>query len=123
MRHRIQHRALGDLVEGDAADIDLVQQLRLPQHLLDVPGNRLSLAIRVGCEEDVVDATDGARDFIHVALGPVAQFPGHGEVFLRTDRAVLGRKIPNMAETGQNREVRTKILIDRLRFGRGFDDD
>jgi hypothetical protein len=47
---RLEHRLLGDLVEGDAGDFLGV----LAQHLRDVPGDRLALAVRVGRQVDDV---------------------------------------------------------------------
>ncbi len=46
----VLHRALGDLVEDYAFDVDIVEQAALAQQLFDMPGNRFAFAIRVGCQ-------------------------------------------------------------------------
>ena len=50
MVERFLDGALGDFMEDDAFDVDVVEQTALLQQLLDMPGNRFPFAIRIGCE-------------------------------------------------------------------------
>ena len=47
----------------------------------------------------------------------------HREIIIRFDRAILGRQVADMAETGQHLIVAAQILIDGFGFGGGFDDE
>jgi hypothetical protein len=51
--HRRQDRRLGDGVERDALDL-LGERLFEPQHFLNVPADRLTLAIRVSRQDQSV---------------------------------------------------------------------
>ena len=53
MLHRLGHRRIGDRVEGHALDVGR-QRLLLPKHFLDVPADRLALAVGVGGEDQRV---------------------------------------------------------------------
>jgi hypothetical protein len=69
--HRLLHRLLGDGVEHDAVD-RLVLQAFLPLRIfVDVPGDRLALAVGVGREDQLVGVLDRARDVVE-ALGALA---------------------------------------------------
>jgi hypothetical protein len=48
MAESLEHRGFGHLVEDDALDVDAFERMALAQHLLDMPGDRLALAIGVG---------------------------------------------------------------------------
>ena len=65
---------LGDLIKGDA--VGLV--VRNSQQLLQVPGNGLSFAVRVGCEKDAF------------AVGGI--FQSGNDLFLSLDGLVVGDK-------------------------------
>ena len=46
--------AARDCVEDNAAHINTVQNIFLPQHLEYVPANGLAFAVRVGCQNEPV---------------------------------------------------------------------
>ena len=119
----VDHGALGDFVERHALDRQLVQQPARLQRLDDVPGNRLAFAIRVGRQDQLVGALDRVGDFLELLLAAALDFPIHEEVVLRLHRTVLGRQVTHVAERGQDAVVPSQVLVDRLGFGRGFDDD
>ncbi len=119
----VLHRPLGDLVEGDPADLHPLQGAAPGQHLLDMPGNRLALAIRIGCQEQPAGALQGPGDLGDLAFAAVLRFPVHGEILVRADRAILRRQVTHMAEAREHLVVPAKVLVDGLGLGRGFDDD
>ena len=88
-----------------------------------MPGNGFALAIGVGGEDEPVAALQRRRD-VGQALGRLAvDLPGHGEILVGANRAVLGGQIADMAIGGKDGEVLAQILVDRLGLGGRFDDD
>ena len=64
--------------------------------------------------------SDGADIF----FGAVRNHPGHFKIFVRTDRAVLGRQIAHMSIGGQHHVIWPQIFVDcRGLCGRLDDDD
>src|SRR6185312_11022760 len=119
----IEHGRFRDLVEDDALDVDTLERLAVLQHLLDVPGDRFALAVRVGGEIDVLGALDRLGDLLEALLGLAGDLPGHGEVLVGTDGAVLGRKVADMAIARQDLVALAQVFVDGLRLGRRLDDD
>ncbi len=122
MLHRLGHRLLGDGVEHHALDRLVLERLLFLEHLQHVPGDRLALAVRVGGEDQLVGALDGAGDVVEALLRLGIDLPEHAEIGVGIDRAVLGRQVAHMAERGQNLVAPAEILIDRLRLGGRFND-
>ena len=120
--HRLGHRRLGDGVEGDALDL-LRQRAALLQHLLDVPGNRLAFAVRVGGEDQGVGLLRLVGDRLELPRLVGIGLPLHREAGVRIDRAVLGRQIADVAVGGEHAVTAAKIFLDGLRLGGRFDDD
>ena len=101
--HRGGDGILGDGVEQHAADRGvLLDRLFLAQHIEHVPGNGLAFAIRVSCQDQFVGALEGIGNVGNALLGGGVDLPGHGEIFVGTNRAILGRQIADMAEGGQD---------------------
>ena len=88
-----------------------------------MPRNRLSLAVGVGSQNQLVIGFQGFGDGANVLFAVGRHFPGHGEIIFGIDRAIFGRQIAHMSVGGQNDIIRSKVLVDGLGFGRGFDDD
>ena len=88
-----------------------------------MPGDRLALAVGVGGEDQAVGAFDGAGDVVQPLLGLVVDLPEHLEIVIGIDRAILGRQVADMAERSQNLVAGAQIFVDRLGFGRRFNDD
>ena len=122
MAHRLQHRVLGDRVEHDPVDPLVLQELLVLEDLVDVPGDRLALAVRVGRQDDPVGVLDRSADLAQPLGGLGVDLPAHGEIVVGIDRAVLGREVAHVAERGINVVVLAQILVDGLRLGRRFDD-
>ena len=59
--HRLEHGALGDLVEHHALDVDAVDRALVLERRQQVPGDRLALAVRVGREIEVAGAAAARR--------------------------------------------------------------
>src|SRR5271165_4519227 len=88
-----------------------------------MPGNGLSLAIRIGGEDDAVGVLDQSGDVGKALAGLAVHFPQHFEVVGRVDRAILGWQVTYVSERGDDLEILAEIFVDRLGLGRRFDDD
>ncbi len=115
--HRLGHGGLGDGVKRDAADLFALFQGR-GQRLLQVPGNRLAFAVRVGRKDQLVIGLQRLGNRANVFLAVGGNFPSHREIMLRVDRTVFWRQIADMAVRGKNRIVGAKIFVDCLGLGR-----
>ena len=93
------------------------------QRFQDVPGDRLAFAIRVGGEDELFGALDGARDVVQPLDAPVLERPDHLEIVFGIDRAVLGRQVADMPEGGQDLVILAEILVDRLGLRGRLDDE
>ncbi len=122
MAHRFLNRVLGDRVEHHAIDALVLEQLLALEDFVDVPGDRLALAVRVGRQNHSVGLLDRAADVVEPLGGLGIDLPTHGEIVVRVDRAVLGRQIPHMAERGVDAIVLAQILVDGLGLGGRLDD-
>ena len=122
MLHRFGHRLLGDGVEHHPLDRLAVERLLLLEHLEHVPGDRLTLAVGVGRQNELVGALGCLRDVVEPLLRLGIDLPNHAEIGIGIDRAALGGKVAHMAERRQNLIATTKILVDRLRLGGRFHD-
>ncbi len=123
VRHRIQHRLFGDGVEDHTLHRLVAENALLLQKIEHMPGNRFALAIRVGCEKQAVGGFHRVGNVLHALGGRAIDLPGHFEVLVGQHRSVLGRKVPDVAKRCKNLVAGTKILVDRLGFGRRFYDD
>ena len=117
MAHRLLHGVLGHRVEHDAVDALVLEQLLALEDLMDVPGDRLALAVRVGRQDHPVGALDRAADVAEPLGGLGVDLPAHGEIVVRIDRAVLGREIAHMPERGVDVVVLAQIFVDGLGLG------
>src|SRR5262249_539256 len=95
----------------------------LLEHLQDVPGDRLALAVRVGGEDELVGALDRLGDVAEALLRLAVDLPDHLEVALGVDRAVLGGQVAPMAERGQHLIAPAEVFIGGCGLGGGLDDD
>ena len=108
--------AAGDLVEGHAAGL-VVREL---EQLLDVPGDRLALAVRVGCEIDGLRPVGGLLELLD-EVG----FLLHRDIFrteimvqIHAHRAL--RQIAQMTHAGLDDIVRAEVFSDGFRLGWGL---
>ena len=118
----VEDRLLGDGVEGDALHIDILQRLLALQDVEHMPGNGFAFAIRVGGEVKLTAFRDGLGDRVEALLRLGIDFPVHGEIFVRPDRTILGRKVADMTVRGQHGVAGAQILTNGLSLGRGLDD-
>ena len=118
------HGFLGDGVEGHAADRHvLLDAPAVEQRLLQVPGNRLALAIGVGGQDQVRVVGQRVGDVLDAFLAVGRDFPGHVETVFGIDAAVLADQVADVAIAGQDSVTLAQISVDCLGFGRGFNDD
>ena len=118
LRDRVEDNALGPIV------VDA-------QGFLEVPGDRLSLPIKVGGEVDVFGGLRVPFQFRDgLFLGP-DDFVGRLEaVFdIHPRHRLLGalgrsdRQVPNVADRGFDHVIVAEVLVDGAGFGRRFNDD
>ena len=118
-----------DLMEGHSLDRDLGLE-----HLVQVPGDRLSLAVLVGGQEELVgglqESAQLGDDLLLVRIDDVVGLEAvvhvHRELAERALLHVGGqlgglRQIPDMTDRGLDGIARPEIAADRARLGRGFD--
>ena len=122
LRHRLEHRALCDRVEGNPLNMRR-QRLFLAQHFLDVPADCLTLAVGIGGEDQRVGLSGLVGDRLQL-LGLVGVgFPVHREAVVGIDRPVPRRKVADMAIAGEHAVPRPEIFFDGLGLGGRFNDD
>ena len=118
LRDRVERHALGP------AGIDA-------EHLRQVPGDGLPLAVEVGGEPDVARALGELPQFgdrLHLVA---VDLVGRREVMLEIDaghglpRALWGtaRQVADVADRGLHHEALAEVLLDGLRLGGTLDDD
>ena len=122
--HRVLHRVLGHRVEHHAVDALVLEELLGLEDLVDVPGNRLAFAIRVGGEDQRVGVLDGAADLAEALGGLGVDLPSHVKIVVRIDRAVLGREVADVPERSVHFITLAQVLVDGFCLcGRLYDDD
>ena len=117
--HPLGHPRLGDLVEGDPVVIPHVHLKNLGQ----VPGNRLSLAVGVGGENDAVALSrHGFQLPDQGGLAGNIHIPGLEAVIHIHPQQGLGQ-IADMPHRSNHFKAGAQILFDGLSLGWGLHDD
>ena len=98
MLHRLTDSLLCDGVEHHAFDLVVLERFLFLEHLQDVPGDRLALAIRVGCEDQLVGILERACDIVDALVRSGIDFPEHVEIIVRIDRPIPGGQVADMAK-------------------------
>ena len=122
MGNGVQYRLLGDGIESHSFDVDTVERLLASENLLHVPGDRLALAIWIGGEIEPAAFGDGLRDGIEALLRLGIDFPVHGEILVRANRAILRWQVAHMTIGSQHGKTGAEVLPNGLSLGRGLDD-
>jgi hypothetical protein len=120
MLHRLGHRLLGDGVEHHTLDRLASQRFLVFEDLEHVPGDGFAFTVRVGGEDQLVGAFDGAGDVIEPLLRLGVDLPEHAEIGIWIDRSGLRRQVSHMAKGGHDLVVAAQICIDRFCFGGRF---
>ena len=115
----ILDRRLGDLIEGHALGILL---LKLEQ-LLDMPGNRLALAVRVSRKVHEIAFADLAADFLDNFILSLDRHIFRLEIVLKIDTHFLFRQIAQMPHRCLDHISRTEVFANGLGLGWGLHDD
>ena len=123
LEHRFLDRARRDLGEHHALQRAVLEQAALFQDLRDVPADGLTLAVRVGRQEDAFRRLRGLRDRLDVLFVLFDQVVAHREVVRRIDCTLLRDQIAHVAVRGQDVEVLAEVLVDRLGLRRRLDDE
>ena len=88
-----------------------------------VVGDRLALAIEVGCEHEAVGRLHGLLQPRDVLLGPVGHDVLHLEVLRHVDAELRFGQVADMPVGGPDQIVRAQVLLDGLRLGGRLDHD
>ena len=103
---------LGDLVEDHALDVLALELSALLQLIHDVPGDCFAFTVGVGRKDQLVVILERLLDVLEPLVAVGFDQPGHLEILVRIDRAILGRQITDVSETCKNFEIRTEVLVD-----------
>ena len=123
LRHGFAHRVLGDLVEHDALHVLALERALGLQQLVQMPGDGLALAVRVGREIQRFRLLQRSRYGIDMLLIAFDDLILHGEMTLRIDGALFRHQIPHVTVGGEHLEVLAEVLLDGLRLGRRLHDN
>ena len=99
------------------------------EHLREMPGDRLPLAIQVGGEPDLAGPLGEPAEFGDRLRLVVVDFVGGGEVVVEIDarNSLLGsprglaRQVADVPDRGLHHESRPQILLDGLRLRGALD--
>ena len=111
---RFSHRRLGDLIEHHALQVLSLHAALGLEQLGDMPGDSLTLAVRVGSQIDVVCRCGGLGDRVHVLAVARDGFVFHRKLVLGIDRAGLRDQVAHMPVRGKNLEILAQIFLQRL---------
>ena len=109
---------LGDFVEDHPVHRHLGLEV-----LLEVGGDRLPLAVLVGCEIERVGVLEECLQFLDDRRPALGELVVGFETVLHVDRQPLAREVGDVADRGADVEAIAEIFGDRLRLGGGFNDD
>jgi hypothetical protein len=123
MAHGLEDRGFCDLVEHDAAHVDVFELVCGRQHLFEVPGNRFALAVGVGRQNKGLDALKCPRDLGNGLFGAFADFPMHFEVAVRLYGAVFFAQIAHVPVRCEDAVLVAEIFVDGFRLRRRFHDN
>src|SRR6185312_12461396 len=123
LRHRLADRVARDLIEDHPMDRLAVELAAGLEDLLQVPGDCLALAIRVGGEIERFRLREPAGDALDVACVLLEHLVAHRIATLRIDCPFFRDEIADVAVRGQHLEVLTQVFLDGLRLGGRFDHD
>ena len=126
VRDGLLHFALGNFVEHSAVEGALaVDEAVFLEDFVDVPGDGLTLAVRVGREIDGGGFLRGLQDGLDVLF--LVLFADdvvlHREAVRGVDSAFLGHEVADVAVAGKHLETCSQVLLDGLGLGGRFDDD
>src|SRR5262245_55788102 len=120
-------RVLEGLLDGAARDLieDHPTHLLLgsnPEFFLEMPADRLSLAVRIGRQVDGRRVLGGGLELVQDPFARCEDLVVGCEPLLDVDAQLLPGEIPNVPHGGLHHEVPSEIFVDRLRLGGGLDD-
>ena len=115
---RLLDLGLGDGVEDDAAGLVVGDA----QGFLQVPGDRLALAVQVGGEVDVLAASLASFFSSLTTLPRLSRTSYSGSKVLRSTPMPLLRQVADVAHRRLHDVVVAEVLVDRLGLGGRLDD-
>ena len=119
MLDRVLDRGLGQLVEGDAVSLFRID----PERRCEMPGNRLSFAVRVGREEDLGGVLRLFFQFLdHVSLSADVDIM-RLEAVVDIDAETALRQVADVALGGGHLVICSEIPLDGVGLGGGLHDN
>ena len=119
--HRFGDGGLGDGVEDYARHGRIFfDRATFGERLLQMPADGFALAVRVGCEDQLIVVFEGIGDGFDVFFAGRANLPKHLKFILRIHGAIFGRQVTHVTVGRENGETRTKIFIYCLCLSRRF---
>ena len=115
---RIENGPLGDFVKDDPPGLIHRQS----EHLGQVPGDGLSLAVLIGGEPDGLVFSQ-ACELVHHLAFVGRYFVNGAETLGDVDAEVFFREVADMAETRFDDEIPAEEFLDGLGLGRGLHDN
>ena len=88
-----------------------------------MPANRLTFAIRVGCDVDPVDASRSLSQFLDDLFSRGNGFVFRDESLVDVNTQLALGQISDVPHRRDNFEVSPEVLVDGLRLGRRFHDN
>ena len=119
MGDSLLHRLFRDLVEGHALGA-LIAEI---QQLLEMPRDRLALAVRVGCEIDKVALVRRLAQLVDNLVLPLDRDIFRAEIVLNVDSHGFSRQITQMSHGSLDHVIRAQILPDCFCLCRGLHND
>jgi len=115
---RLLHDILRDLIEGHALRL-IVRDV---QQIFEVPGNCLSLAVRVGREKDAAAFVGGFPKLLDDVLLALERLILRLKAMLDIHAHRALRQIAQMSHAGLDQIIRTQVFSDGFRFRGRFHD-
>ena len=112
--HTVGDAGFGDFIEGHTVILIFTHT----QNLGQMPRNRLSFAIRVGCEINLLAFSRSAFELFDQLLLALDVLIGRGKTMLRINAQFAFGQVADMPHRGHDLIARAQILFNRFGFCR-----
>ena len=123
MLKRFLYGVLGNLVKDHPLHVFALELSALFQLVLDVPRDGFSLAIGVGCENELIVVLQRFFYIFQTLIAVGLHQPRHFKIIVRVNRSIFCGQVPDVSEACENFEILAQILIDGFCLGWGLNDN